>query len=121
MAVRTVVPKGCVEPADHRSDVPVGRIAPRKVRHVMRTATLLWTSSVYEPEVRDTLPVHAIALADSEEAVESVNLEWSRNDRRERLACDGVVIYDARVLALGQPSLGIPPGQDVLLCGRGRR
>ena len=95
----------------------------------------LWTSPAFEPTVRDgriyargsvddkgqlylhlkaleahlqvrgTLPVNVIVLAEGEEEVGSENLEAFLHRERERLRCDAVVISDSTMFAPGIPSI----------------
>lgn len=55
--------------------------------------------------VRGTLPVNVIVLAEGEEEVGSENLEAFIREHAERLACDAVVISDSAMFAPGIPSI----------------
>ncbi|MCC7000739.1 MAG: dipeptidase [Gemmatimonadaceae bacterium] len=95
----------------------------------------LWTSSAFEPTLRDgniyargsvddkgqlwlhvaaleahlatrgALPVNVIVLAEGEEEVGSAHLAPFIEQHRERLACDAVVISDSTMFAPGIPSI----------------
>ena len=55
--------------------------------------------------VRGTLPVNVIVLAEGEEEVGSEHLERFIRDHADRLKCDAVVISDSAMFAPGQPSI----------------
>ncbi|MBM3906986.1 MAG: dipeptidase [Gemmatimonadetes bacterium] len=56
-------------------------------------------------EVRGTLPVNIIVLAEGEEEVGSENLAPFIEKHKQRLACEGVVISDSSMFAPGIPSI----------------
>ncbi|MGH7481163.1 MAG: dipeptidase [Longimicrobiales bacterium] len=96
----------------------------------------LWTSPPFEPEVRDgriygrgsvddkgqlylhvkaveahmqaagRLPVNIVFVVEGEEEVGSPNLMPFVRDRRERLACDAVIVSDTTMVAPGIPTIG---------------
>jgi len=56
-------------------------------------------------EVRGTLPVNVVVVAEGEEEVGSEHLERFIVDHAKRLACDAVVISDSAMFAPGLPSI----------------